>query len=180
MTEQHEQEKLRSYLAAQSTKLSAVEIRQRLDEAAREFFKTIEGITDATAHRPPAPAEWTVAEVVDHVTLTLADATEIMKALAGGKLAQPFREHRPRPAQAAEPIAEVVSRLRRSQAAVTDFLDAQTGEPHLELRVSESFFGNVNWKAYALILRLHYKDHTRQVKQILAGVSGLPGSVAAT
>jgi hypothetical protein len=49
MAREDEQAKLRSYLAGQSAKLSAGEIRQRIEDAADEFF----GGT-----RPPSPTSW--------------------------------------------------------------------------------------------------------------------------
>src|SRR3989304_3533373 len=107
MAEADEQAKLRSYLAAQSAKLPAAEIRAR---AAR-----------APPGLPPAA-----------------------------------------PGTPAPPPAALLERLRRGQAAVSDFLAAQGGEPHTDLRVADGYFGEINWKGYALILRLHYRDHARQ------------------
>lgn len=170
MAEATAQQKLQGYLAAQSAKLTAAEIRARLDEAAGDFFATLAGVTDAAAHARPADGEWSVAEVVDHVALTLDDVTGIMRTLAGGA-----RPRRPmtvavQPVNGGRPLAELVGRLRKSQAAVSEFLGAQSGEPHTDLRVPDNDFGAINWKGYALILRLHYKDHAEQVRKTLAAV----------
>ncbi|MEK7385925.1 MAG: hypothetical protein AABZ83_05745 [candidate division NC10 bacterium] len=62
-------------------------------------------------------------------------------------------------------------RLRRSQAAVSEFLAARSDGPNTELRVPDNDFGDINWKGYALILRLHYKDHAQQVRKTVAAVS---------
>ncbi len=171
MSEQDDREKLRSYLAAQSAKLSAAEIRQRLEEAAADFFAAVEPATEATAWKAPAAGEWSIAEVVDHVTLTIEDVIGIMRALASGRQpACPMADHKP--VNAGRSFAGLVAHLRKSQAAVADFLAAQSGEPHSELRVPESDFGEINWKGYALILRLHYKDHAQQVMRTLEAVGG--------
>ena len=82
-----EQARLKSYLAAQSAKLSANEIRERVEMAAAEFFGVVDGVTDAVAHTPPVAGEWSVADILDHLALTMQDATEIMRTLAAGKLA---------------------------------------------------------------------------------------------
>jgi hypothetical protein len=37
----------------------------------------------------------------------------------------------------------------------------------VDLRVPEGYFGELNWKEYALILRLHYKDHAGQARKTL-------------
>ncbi|HEV8676893.1 MAG TPA: DinB family protein [Methylomirabilota bacterium] len=194
MAREDEQAKLRSYLAGQSAKLSAGEIRQRIEDAADEFFGAVGGVTDAAAHTPPTAGEWSVAEILDHVTLTLEDATAIMRTLAAGKPARALRDHRPRPAEAAASVAELLARLRRNQAALSDFLAACSTEPHTfgtarpgrrgpspatpggahYRRVAEPVFGEINWKGYALILRLHYRDHAQQVRTTLAAVT--PGA----
>ena len=37
----------------------------------------------------------------------------------------------------------------------------------MDLRFPEGYFGEINWKEYALILRLHYKDHAGQARKTL-------------
>jgi len=170
MAEADEQAKLRSYLAAQSAKLPAAEIRARLDEAAQELLAALAGADDARAHRRPAPGEWSVAEIVDHVAVTLEDVLPLMRTLAGGARPAQGMVVSHAPANAAAPLAALLERLRRGQAAVSDFLAAQGGEPHTDLRVADGYFGEINWKGYALILRLHYRDHARQVARTLAAV----------
>jgi hypothetical protein len=165
MAGESEQDKLRSYLAAQSAKLTAAEIGSRLDEAAGEFFAVLEGVSETAAHKRPAAGEWSVAEVVDHVTLTLEEVSRIVRTLAGGvRPSQPMTVALV-PVNGGRPLAELAARLRRSQAALAEFLGAPSAEPNTELRVSDNYFGEINWKGYALILRLHYKDHAQQVRK---------------
>src|SRR3989304_5121340 len=83
MADADEQAKLRSYLAAQSAKLPAAEIRARLPQGAQEAPPPA-GADAARAHRRPAPGEWSVAEIVDHVAVTLEDVLPLMRTLAGG------------------------------------------------------------------------------------------------
>jgi DinB superfamily len=167
----NDQARLQSYLAAQSAKLSADEIRERIESAAAEFLGMLDGITDAAAHTRPATGEWSIADILDHLTLTMQDAAGIIRTLAAGKPAQAFQDHQPRPGQAAQPVAELLARLRQTQAGVSEFLAAQGAEPNTEVRVAESYFGEITWKGYALILRLHYRDHAEQVRKTLAAVA---------
>ncbi len=172
MTTESDRERLREYLAAQSAKRSVVEIRERLAEEAERFLAALEGLDDAAAHRRPGADEWSVAEVVDHVTVTLDDVTGVMRALISGLDPRRPMTVGARPATAARPLPELVAALRQSQAAVSALLDGARGEPHTDARVPDHEFGAVNWKAYALILRLHYKDHVEQVRRTAAAVSG--------
>jgi hypothetical protein len=171
MSASDQREQLRSYLAAQSAKLSAADIRRRLDDAAAEFFAAVGRATDATARTRPAAGEWSVAEIAEHVARTLEDVTRIMRALTGGRRpARSMSSHQP--AGAGAPLADLVARIRAGQAAVAGLLDAQRGEPHTDLRIAESDFGEINWKGYALILRLHYRDHAQQVEKTLDAIAG--------
>lgn len=171
MATDDERERLRSYLAAQSAKLSAGEIGARLQEAAGQFFATLEGVDAATAQRRPADGEWSIAEIVDHVALTLDDAADIIRSLARGiHPGRVMTEHTP--VNAPVPLPELVQRLRRSQAALAELLAVQPGERYTDLRIADHDFGEINWKGYALILRLHYRDHAQQVLKTLEAVRG--------
>src|SRR5262245_39743717 len=170
MAEADDRARIRSYLAAQSAKLSAADLCQRLEEAAAEFFAVVECGTDAIARQVPAEGQWTLAQIVDHVVMTLDDVTGIMRGLAGGRPpAIPMSSHEP--VNAGLALDALVARLRRSHAAATEFLAAQGAEPHVDLHVSEPDFGELNWKGYALILRLHDKDHAQQARATLEALA---------
>ena len=161
---------LPGYLTAQSAKLSAGEIRARLDKAAEGFLVALDGFDDASAHRRPGANDWSVAEVVDHVSATLEEVTGIMRTLMSGlRSGRPMTTHA-QPKEAARPLGELVARLRANQAAVSALLARAVDEPHTDLRVPDHDFGEINWKGYALVLRLHYKDHTQQVTRTSAVV----------
>lgn len=170
MAEPCEPERLRSYLAAQSAKLSAPEIGRRVQEAADEFLATVAGVSDGVAHRRRAAGEWSVAEIVDHVIVTLEEVVGIVRALVAGTRPNPMSQHRP--VDPTRPLGELVRRLRERQAEAVALLATQSPEANVNLRIPEGDFGDLNWKGYALILRLHYKDHARQVQKTLDALHG--------
>jgi len=158
--------RLKSYLASQSAKVSTADLRVRLDEAAQEFLAAAATCDAARAHRRPAPGEWSVAEIVDHVTLTLEQVADIIRTLLRGVRPSPMTVALA-PANADRPLENLLDRLRRSHAALGEVLGAQGGEFHTDVRVADPEFGEINWKGYALILRLHYKDHAQQIAKTL-------------
>jgi hypothetical protein len=167
----NDREHLPGYLAAQSSKLSAHEIAARLREEAERFLAAVVGVDEQSAHRRPSGAEWSVAEIVDHVTRTLEDVTPIIRALMRGKRpGRPMTIEIP-PTNATRPLTELLIRLRASQHAVDALLMSAVHESHTDLRVSDYDFGEINWKGYALVLRLHYKDHTEQVRRTVSAVA---------
>lgn len=170
-------EQLPGYLATQSARFSAAEIRTRLDEEADRFISALKGIDDRMAHQRPGTNDWSVAEIVDHVTLTLDDVGCILATLMSGSRPARTMTIGVSPVNASHTLSELVTRLRSSQAAVSKLLAEAVDEPHTDLRVAEYDFGEINWKGYALILRLHYKDHADQIKRALAGVANRASQV---
>ena len=172
MAEQDEQQKLQGYLRSQGAKLSAEQIRDRIQESADEFLGFVEGVGDAIARKSPAPGEWSLAEILDHVIHTQERITGVIGGLVAGRKPGAPLETGATSGIASLPWAELLARLRRSQTALSALLTANRHEPHVDLRVLEGYFGELNWKEYALILRLHYKDHAGQARKTLEAVRG--------
>ena len=167
MAEQDEQQKLQGYLKSQGTKLSAEQIRDRIQEAGDEFLGVVRDVSESVTRRSPAPGEWSLAEILDHVIHTHERITRVIDGLVAGRKPGAPMEIGATSGIAALPWPELLARLRRNQSALSALLTGNRDEPNADLRVSEGYFGDVNWKEYALILRLHYKDHAGQARKTL-------------
>lgn len=167
MAEQDEQQKLQGYLRSQGAKLSAEQIRDRIQEAADEFLGVVQGAPEVLARKAPAPGEWSLAEILDHLVTTEERITGVINGLVAGRKPAAPLEIGATSGIAALPWPELLARLRRSQAALSAVLTANRHEPHVDVRIPEGYFGDINWKEYALILRLHYKDHAGQARKTL-------------
>jgi hypothetical protein len=172
MAEQDEQQKLQGYLKAQGAKLSAEQIRDRIQEASDEFLGVVQGAPEALVRKAPAAGEWSLADVLDHVIHTLERITGVIGGLVSGRKPPAPLEIGATSGIAGLPWGDLLARLRRSQASLSALLTANRHEPHVDLRVPEGNFGELNWKEYALILRLHYKDHAGQAVKTLEAVRG--------
>ena len=175
MAEQDEQQKLQGYLRSQGAKLSAEQIRDRIQEAADEFLGVVEGVGEPVARRSPAAGEWSLVEILDHLVTTEERITGVIGGLVSGRKPAAPLEIGATSGIASLPWRDLLARLRRSQAALSALLTANRQESHLDLRVPEGYFGELNWKEYALILRLHYKDHAGQALKTLEAL-GAEGS----
>ena len=167
MAEQDEQQKLQGYLRSQGAKLSAEQVRDRIQEASDEFLGVVQGAPEALVRKAPAAGEWSLAEVLDHVVFTLERITGVIGGLVAGRKPPAPLEIGATSGIAGLPWRDLLTRLSRSQAALSTLLTANHHEPHVDLRVPEGDFGELNWKEYALILRLHYKDHAGQARKTL-------------
>ncbi len=172
MADQDEQQKLQGYLRSQGAKLTAEQIRDRIQEAADEFLGVVEGVGEPVARKSPAAGEWSLAEVLDHVVFTLERITGVIGGLVEGRKPAAPLATGATSGIASQPWSDLLARLRRSQASLSALLTTNRHEPHVDLRVLEGYFGELNWKEYALILRLHYKDHAGQVRKTLEALRG--------
>ncbi|MEK7362885.1 MAG: DinB family protein [candidate division NC10 bacterium] len=172
MAEQDEQQKLQGYLRSQGAKLSAEQIRDRIQEASDEFLGVVQGATEALVRKAPAPGEWSLAEILDHLVTTEERITGVINGLVAGRKPPAPLEIGATSGIASQPWPELLVRLSRSQAALSALLTANRHEPHVDLRFPEGYFGDINWKEYALILRLHYKDHAGQARNTLEALGG--------
>ena len=172
MAEQDEQQKLQGYWRSQGAKLSAEQIRDRIQEASDEFLSVVQVAPEALVRKAPAAGEWSLAEILDHVVFTLERVTGVIGGLITGRKPAAPLEIGATTGIATLPWPELLVRLRRSQAALSALLTANRHEPHVDLRFPEGYFGEINWKEYALILRLHYKDHAGQAGKTLETLGG--------
>src|SRR3989304_1670315 len=85
MAEQDEQQKLQGYLRSQGAKLSAEQIRDRIQEASDEFLSVVQGAPEALVRKAPAAGEWSLAEILDHVVFTLERVTGGIGGLGAGR-----------------------------------------------------------------------------------------------
>ena len=184
MTMPPEQVKAQTYLRERGTEAPAAQIRERVAETFAAMDTLLDGVTEAHARHQPGGGEWSVHEILDHLVETHPRALEEMRAL----LANRHSPVSPIPAglQSAAPMArewdELRAALRRIHAEVLDVLAAAPDRP-TEARApvvmvinTRDAAGRVtplhwteecDWKACAVIFRLHELDHLSQTRKVL-------------
>ena len=184
MTMPPEQVKAKAYLLEKGTQAPVAVIRERVAEAFAAMETLLEGVTPAQARRAPGGGEWSVQEILDHLVETHPRALEEMRAL----LANRHSPVSPIPAglQSAAPMArewdELRAALRRVHTEVLDVLAAAPDQPTAARapvimvinirdaagRVTPLHWNEAcDWKACAVIFRLHELDHLSQTRRIL-------------
>src|SRR5262245_50782380 len=73
------------YLKKRAASLDAGRIRARVRAAGAELEAALAGLGEADARRPVRPAEWTVAQVVDHMAQSTVRAAEELHHLVAGR-----------------------------------------------------------------------------------------------
>ncbi len=185
MTERAEQIRARQYLRDKGSLLPVSQIRERVEAAFAATETLLDGVSEEEARRRAIPGEWTVQEVVDHLVETHRPSVgELRDLLAGRRPAGP-----PIPAglQSGPPMgrswSDVFRDLKTVHTAVLDVL-AHAPDDYVSdarapvvmvINVSEAggkemplhWIEELDWKAYAIVFRLHALDHLNQIKKTL-------------
>jgi hypothetical protein len=184
MTMPAEQVKAMAYLKERGTDAPLAQIRERVADAFATMDTLLDSVSAAQAGKRPGDGEWSPHEVVDHLVETHPRALEEMRALMDGR----HSPVSPIPAglQSAHPMARSWSDLRAALRWLhREVLDVLTVAPDrltevrapivmvISVRASDGtvkplhWTEHCDWKACAIIFRLHEMDHLTQIRKAL-------------
>jgi hypothetical protein len=180
--------RLVEHLRTRAAALDAPGLRARVRAAAGELTAALDGVDEAAARRTVIPGAWTCAQVVDHVAQSTVRAAEELAHLLADRRppGPPVYEgllsgaaHRVPWAELREGLAEAIAALdaqlaeaqrqapARSTATVRAVL-VVPASPDDPPEAGAPFTVELDWKAYALVQRLHFLDHREQVRRLRA------------
>jgi hypothetical protein len=185
-----EQEKAREYLRQKGTLLPQREIHERVRAAFVATEEFLDAVSAAEARVRPAQGEWCVQEVMDHLVESHRPGVDELRSLLRGErpTGGPIPAGLLSRAPLERPWPELAGKLKRLHAEVLEILaavpDGFTSEARAPLimvvnaRNAEGSEGPIewieelDWKAYAVVFRLHEIDHLKQAKRALAVARG--------
>ena len=183
-----ERQKARDYLRTRGTLASAPAIRERVGAAFDAFESLVGSVPADLAARRALPGEWTIQEVVDHLLESERAGLDELRCLLAGR--RPPGDPIPAGLQSRDPSSRPWPWLTRELARVhRDILETLAGvAPEFTTDARASlimvtyargsaplhWIEDLDWKAYAIVFRLHAIDHSNQIKKTLAaaGASG--------
>jgi len=184
-----EQAKAMEYLRDKGTRLAATQVRERVAAGFAALEGFLDGVTEAEARGRALPGEWSIQEVADHLVETHRPSLEELHDLLAGR--RPPGEPIPAGLQSRDPLArpwpELLGELKRLQAEVVaalgeapDSLNEARAPVVMVINVKEPdgretplhWIEELDWKAYAVIFRLHVMDHLGQARKVLRAVRG--------
>ena len=159
-----EQKRIRSYLQAQSAKLSPDAIIVKIEDAMAELCAAAAAVPAARFEERPEPAEWSANEVMAHVV----DAGRHFSELIVSILDNAPHVAGPRVTGERHRADEWHATLAHDRAQL--FAHVRRADPHANLAetIEHSFFGPLNWREVLLFTRLHDLDHAGQLQKITA------------
>jgi hypothetical protein len=181
--------KAREYFRTRGTLASAASVRERIADAFGALAAFLEPISAATAARAGLSGEWTIQEIVDHLVETHRPGLDELWCLLAGRrppgepipasLQSKSPLHRPWPWLRAELDRIHGEILRTLSAAPPDFATAARAPIVMVVNVPEEngqlvplhWVEDLDWKAYAIVWRLHVIDHLKQARKVHAALA---------
>ena len=163
---QPDYERIRGYLQGQAAQRTTDELCERVQEAVDELATAARGVPVSMLHVIPEGDEWTPMACLKHSAASnMQVAQQVLYAALEGYLPGGDEPEVP---------ADVESLLAAHAEAIDSlYVHVRSADPeaNLELKWPHPFFGELNWREWLLFLRIHCKDHARQ----LVAMSGTGG-----
>ena len=180
--------KARDYFRTKGTLAPASEIQARIADAFGSLDALVAPIPAAVAVRTGIPGEWTIQEIVDHLVETHRPGLDELWCLLAGRrppgdpipasLSSKSPLDRPWPWLRAD-LDRIHGEILRTLAAVPEGFATDARAPIvMVVNVPDEsgrlaplhWVEDLDWKAYAIVWRLHVIDHLRQAKKVLAAL----------
>ena len=186
-----ERQKAREYLRVRGTLVPAPQIRERVGAAFDALESLVGSVSTELATRRVLPGEWTIHATVDHLLESERGGLDELRCVLAGR--RPPGQPIPAGLQSKDPLSRpwpwLLREIGRVRQDILETLDGVVPEFTTQARAPLVMVVNVrdsggvtvpfhwiedlDWKAYAIVFRLHTIDHLNQIKKVLAA-AGAP------
>jgi DinB superfamily len=176
-------DRIMAHIRSRGTDAPPAAVHQKLASAYAQLDTTLAGVTEQAATAVPAPGEWSVRDVADHLLESERPGLDELRCLVAGEappgppipasLRSKAPHHRPWPwlvAELARLHADILAAVASGPAPTAGeptapgvFWAEVEGEPR-------EWVEELDWRAYAAVLRVHTLEHLAQIRAILAAV----------
>ena len=160
---QSDNDRIRDYLQAQAAQRTIDELCGRVQEGVDDLATAARGVPEAALNAIPAGDEWTPMDCLRHAASSnMLVAQQVLFAALEGYL--------PADGEPEVPADREAIIAAHAEAIDSLYVHVRSADPeaNLELKWQHPFFGDLNWREWLLFLRIHSRDHARQ----LASMSG--------
>ncbi len=161
-TQNDEALRVRSYLFSQGERYTFAELWPRMMKARMSVIDAAEGVTQAQAEFRPDADEWSVAEVLHHLTVSSARVAEVIEALSRGEEIAPRRIDPPRE-ETSLSVERLREMLRDDAIAWSAMTHRLPPSPPTAPTAPHMIFGELHARAWYLFQRVHDLDHAGQI-----------------
>lgn len=162
-----QQEQARAYILEEAEKPFET-LRPVVEDARARLYEALDGVGEAQANVRPDTGEgedaWCVKEAVRHVIHVETAMALRVRALALGEA--PPRSSGGPGGNEDKSLAELVSILHQTRAALLEAVGAVEGSERLDTTTPHAYYGELNCRGWFRLQGLHEEDHTRQIHRL--------------
>jgi hypothetical protein len=169
---QSEAERIRSYLVSQAARLTIPELVAKVRRDCQPLAEAATLIPPDRFREPPAPGEWSAADVWAHIIEMNEVGAAAIEAILDGRQ-PPVRviDDAIRADALALPNGPAChARYAARREALLARVATARGDEHLDRTIRHPMFGELNWREWFLFMRVHDLDHLRQLQAIAAAL----------
>ncbi len=153
-----ESQRIRGYLQSQASEKTVEELIARVEEGMQELAGAALAIRPGARTAIPPGETWSPDDCLRHATGSdIHCARQILHVACTGEL-PPGAEEAP-----AGSFEEMLARHREALDSLYAHVREADPEAFLDVKWEHPFFGELNWREWLLFLRIHSKDHARQL-----------------
>jgi hypothetical protein len=184
-----EQERALGYARRRGTQALLADIESRVSSTYGRFEALVRSIPAGIARTRPSPSAWCVQEVVDHLVVTDGLALEQLQQLLAGESSEaPIAASLQSPAPLDADWHSLLADFSLVHQRVLAVLDGASDDVPLRATAPVEMVvkcatgaGTVTpvhwvqrfeWKAHAILLHVHNREHIAQVQRIVTALSG--------
>jgi len=160
---QEDFDRIRGYLQQQAAQRTIDELIARVQEGVDDLATAARSVADDKLKAIPDGDEWTPLDCLRHAAASnIQVAQQVLFAALEGYL--------PTDGEPEVPADREAILNAHAEAIDSLYAHVRSADPdaNLELKWKHQFFGDLNWREWLLFLRIHSRDHARQ----LAAMSG--------
>lgn len=175
MTAEAEIQERRARLLGPMAGLSDEQVKQDVRNAFSRLADALNALSGEQATWTPEEAEWSAAQVGDHVALATGVMCNVTGLLAKGwAVTDSDWDPPPQFRGNAADVGDVGRRLGELAGFTDSLFDEGVTTDRVELTANNSQLGDMNWREWFYFLGVHANDHIGQIEKLRAA-EGFPG-----
>jgi hypothetical protein len=158
--------RIREYLQQQAAKLDIEALIARVEDGIQELETEARAVAPEARAAVPAGDSWSPGDCMQHALgSNIEVARQVLFAAHTGDAPPPEEPSLP------EDVDALLTRHRDALDSLYEHVRAADPENYLYFKWEHPFFGDLNWREWLLFLRVHSKDHARQLAAMRAALA---------
>jgi len=174
MTTEAEIQERRTRLLGPMANMNDAQIKEAVRETYSKLVSTLDSLIGEQAVWKPEEAEWSAAQIGDHVALATGVMGNVTSLLAKGQgVTDADWDPPPQFRGDAYDVADVKHRLSELPAFADRLFEEAAKTNSLDEKANNSQLGDMNWREWFYFLGVHAQDHIGQIEK-LRSTEGFP------